>query len=316
LIASQLTGIGDLISYCRRLKLCSDYYIKGYDRLDESVQNMVGMMAMAGGFIDEMALLLLEDDRVMVQVDELAECVSAYVSNLGALPDAVFLILSSLTKWSVQEFRSRALAATNTAVCFVALKLFGDLHKLPWSLCDGDLLQALRTLKEQSEPDEAVASQLWRLLASGYPVETLVLILVAIRNLPWGTGGVEQQHAAAAQIHRMHPLLQQDQVRCRAMIHFMRSLLSPSSSVKEMSCLAKRQRGLERQVPFRTNGKCMFMREAFQRWHELNEHGKMSNEVKHALVRQTSPNYAALPEDARKAYTDSTASEDTLILLP
>lgn len=158
-------------------------------------------------------------------------------------------------------------------------------------------------------PEEQVGMHLWRLMRLGYPQRCLVPVVDAIRNLPWGTGGVEQQHAAAAQVHKMHGLMQSDMVRCRAMAFFMRSQLSCSASALRVGALEGRIAATKKRCPQRVNGKCIYLREAFKTWKELNCGKAMSTEVRQEIVRKAGLHYAALAPAVREGYEHRARSE-------
>lgn len=308
LMAAQLTGIGSLVAYALEVGRASEYYLKGYGKL-ASVMDTAVIIGVAGGLCDHFISLLMQDDRVMLSLDILADRLVLEQDILYDLPDAVYHILASMTSFCPAELRSRVVASALSSSTFISYKLFREATLLPWRLCDGCIQQNLEELRAGDCPEESVASQLWHLMHENYAMPALVDIVCHIRDLPWGTLGVEQQHASAALMKRMHPSMHQDLLRCRAHSHFMRALLSPAQADPRLRRLERRLVALRRKVPGRINGKCIYMRDAFDTWKKLSGSQSMPLDVKQGIVRSTGEHYAQLPASAAADFMRRAAIE-------
>ena len=76
-IAGFLTGISSLVRYSRQVKKCSEYYIHGFDRMTPEVVAVAMLAAVSSSPCEALNLKLLEDDRVMLQLDLLWKTVEA-----------------------------------------------------------------------------------------------------------------------------------------------------------------------------------------------------------------------------------------------
>ena len=65
LIAPELVGAGSLVAYARGTSSISEYYIRGYDRLDLAARSMTSIVALAGCLCDGLLLSLVQYDRVI-----------------------------------------------------------------------------------------------------------------------------------------------------------------------------------------------------------------------------------------------------------
>ena len=77
----------------------------------------------------------------------------------------------------------------------------------------------------------------WQLLQMGFPLERLVEVWEELRMVPWSTKGVEELHAGAATVKKMHPEIFDDMLACRSFLYGFRGLLAVSREEKHLAAL-------------------------------------------------------------------------------
>ena len=301
-IASLLTGTESLVRYCRQVKKCSEYYIHGFDRLRPGLRSACAVFAISSAVTEGLLAALMEDDRVMRIVAYLEETRDTELSFVHNIPDACWALVASVTDSDAQELRSKTVYAATVTVAHVQEKIFADTRRHPWVLCRGDKAKNLIDLAAADRPVECVAAQLWDLMQLGYPQECLVEILVEAEGLSWSTKGVEQAHAAAAQVMRHHPDIHQDSMMCRAFLYTVRALFTAAEHATRLAKLEGRISGVKQAKPGQIGGRQMFLAECCELASSLQQGKPLSNDARVELMRSHSQVYKDLDPALRASY--------------
>ena len=81
-------------------------------------------------------------------------------------------------------------------------------------------------------PTEPVAGKIWKLLQKGFPMHQLNSALLLLLEIPWTSLMVEQMHASAATLTRLHPNMELEAILVRAGISGLHRLI-PKPTVLE-----------------------------------------------------------------------------------
>eukprot|EP00969_Alexandrium_andersonii_P121553 5373634-Alexandrium_andersonii.AAC.1 len=168
---------------------------------------------------------LAGDARVGLRLEELKQVVLEEVLYLATLDETVWALAGQACQLAARELRSRVLSGAHTAVGFMTQQLFAPASEYPWCLGAGNVEGNLDELAQGPEPQEAVASKIWRLLQLGYSKAMLVAGVRLLMQCSWSTATAEQLHASAALIKRHHPDYQSEALVVRAFVHSLRRLL-------------------------------------------------------------------------------------------
>ena len=110
LVSSCMLGLSHMIHWLRKTKHVSEYYIHGWDRLTTDVWQVALLGSLGSGVAESLMAELLEDDRVMLRLDALHECVAMELQAVSLLsPQVIKLLCSEVPCGGLQpqEFHSR-----------------------------------------------------------------------------------------------------------------------------------------------------------------------------------------------------------------
>lgn len=126
---------------------------------------------------------------------------------------------------------------------------------MPWVLAKGDIRANLVQLGALVKaPDDPAAAQLRALMQERYPMNELADAVALLRLVRWSTNPVEQYHASAATIRRLHPGLHLESLLLRSFCHQFWPLCNKPKIDLRVRALDTKISALARQCPQRLSG--------------------------------------------------------------
>ena len=98
---------------------------------------------------------LLDDDRLIVQIDEMTNDMNDELQYLACMPASTFEMIGKAFSISPRQLRSDCVIAGLTQAGFLENR-FREARQPPWSLLSGDREENLNRLAEGPEPSEEV----------------------------------------------------------------------------------------------------------------------------------------------------------------
>ena len=167
LVAALSVGLEALVARIRKgEEKASEWHLSGWDLLNDEVKRFCCVASVSCHAPEAVLLELMEDDRVLLRIAELEDCLMLETKFVLSLPDAFWQRLSFVYRSAlhVQEIRTVCLTAAQAAVCFITRRILANVRRHPWSLCLGDIHQNVADLLEEDEcPEEPVAAKIWKL---------------------------------------------------------------------------------------------------------------------------------------------------------
>ena len=233
LIGGCLTGVHSLISFVYQHGKIKYYLKSAATKLTTGVQRYCLVACLSAGIAEELLLTLMDDDRLLLQIDAVRALMQEEWSFVTSIPASLWAIFAELVDDDVYTLRSDVIVTAMTIVCFFHWRVLAQLEQFPWSLCIGDIGANLTSLSAMEEPpEETVAQKIWCLLQFGYCRDRLIAALQKLRHIPWSTAGIEQMHAALALVMRFHPALSGSMGVQRAFAYMLQSLASKDDAAK------------------------------------------------------------------------------------
>ena len=304
-VAAILTGFSDLVQTIRGDPRASDYHISGYGKLSNKVKQFVGTAAMAAYVCDGFLLELMADSRVPLKLRELEDSMADEIGFLANISDSVWGWLGEALDMSAETLRSDVLAAGHTSIGFISTRTLSEARKLPWSLGCGDVEKNLDELIAGVEPAEPTAAKIRRLLRLGYNRLQIKQALTLLLDCPWGTQSVEQGHASATLVKKMHPEFSKESLMLRAFFHSFRKLL-PSSSEEDKQLVAqgKKVDMLLRKSPDRITGRHIYLQDLMALAGDWKAQGtrSMPSDSHRTIMQRHAASWANLPSETKAKY--------------
>ena len=140
---------------------------------------------------------------------------------------------------------SNAVRAAHVCSGFAAMRLFGDMKKIPWAVCFGDTDSNLICLTAlEGETSNFVAWNIRRLLQADFSKDNIKRGLMLMREIPWSTLPMEQAHGEPPQSQTSDAMMTR-----RSMLHMSRALFLPDAEDRCVMNLQKVIEGLRRKRP-------------------------------------------------------------------
>ena len=150
--------------------------------------------------------------------------------------------------WGGASLKADVLRASSSSMGFLHLDFFHLVGRLPYSLTQGDYqanLDRLRAAPAGLDYDP-LTLKIKFLLTTGCPRYEIIQALILLKELPCSTRLVEQNHACAAWIMKMHPLIEESVLRDRSLANQFVTLVRPSVHQKTLGKLEKKLQDLDK----------------------------------------------------------------------
>ena len=229
LLCASCIGLSELVAVARASHTTSNYYLHGFDRLNEACKLYACVAAAAAYPVEAFSTHIMCDDRLCRTLPEVQAVVVEELCYVENLADAFWERLSNIVGAATSsDLRSLAVHVAHTAVAFTYRHVLQVAVDYPYKLAYGDVGANLDALHRCPDPvADPTTMQIRALLESGYNRSSLVDAVLLFREIPWSTQAVEQSHGSTACIHRLHEGYGADAIATRAMLHQARRLLLP-----------------------------------------------------------------------------------------
>lgn len=192
-----------------------------------------------------------------------------------------------------------------TSAGFLTYRCLSAVRRQPFFMCHGDIRSNLSMMAEGACPEEPCSSQAWDLLRMGCPVEVLVDVWQAMKEVSWTTAGTEQLQAGASQAHKFHPAFERDSLACRSLLWEFRALLTLTPDELRMAKLSSELAKLQKAPPLcaHMSGRQVFFQQAVAQA-VANKEGvtKLPPGVLKAIMSQHGEAYKKLDWSQKSSY--------------
>ena len=260
--AALLTGIESCVEHIRGDPASSDYFIGGFARLGCPEKAFLAQAAVVSRVSDAVHVLLMEDGRVLSQLDALKEAMEDEMQWMVNLPPFFWSTVASICSMAPHEVRQKALDAGHTCIGFFHYRVFAAAQERPWSLASGNVPGNLDGLRMEDEPLEPTTRKIWLQLRAGLPRKMIERQVRLLRDVCWSSLPAEQLHGTAAGIRRHHPEYTVDTLMARANVMSTNQLMpKPSHDDVKIEQLQKKVAAIKRKCPNKAGGRQIYIKE-------------------------------------------------------
>ena len=260
-----LTGLEVVASQIIEDPDTSNYHINGWSKMQESHRQFTVQGAMCSFLTENLSLALLEDSRVVRNYAALLQVIEEETAWVNGVGRHVWDTLGSLCGLPGAEVQSRCIRCTHVSAAFARDRILAPALELPWSLAAGDIQQNLDQLAAGERPAEPTSAKVWHLLKMGYNRAALVAGVELFRQISWGVGPCEQQHASASITAKLHPDVGANTLQIRGFIHTMRHLLpARTPEQKAQDQIMAQLNKLQKRSPQKVSGRNLFVKDLFK----------------------------------------------------
>ena len=261
LLASQLLGLDHMVSFTLALPQVSGFYLNGFSRL-HCRWKLIVKIALVSLVPDAAHIMLFQDARVALHAPEIKTAMLMQLDRLVNASHSTWCILSTVANVAVATLRHEVITASHCAVAFFEYRVLSVASKLPFSLCRGSVIDNITQLRDGPKPVEENSGKIWELANRGYPMSEILRVIQLIGDISWSTSIVEQLHASAAVVARLHPELHLEQLLARTTISYINKLLpTPSKAEKVADRLRSRLNNLIHKNPYKAGGRHEYVRD-------------------------------------------------------
>ena len=262
LTAAHLTGLPHLVQHTLNDPKSSHYYLGGFRRLQKKEWAFMVHAAVASRPMDAVLLMLMEDSRVLPQLEALKSALHEEMDWMARLPHFVWAALAEVGSLPSHELRDRCLAMGHASVCLFYCRVIHVAEGPPFNLALGCIKDKLHLLSQQPEPVEFNVKKVWCLLQCGICVDTVARLVTLFLELPWTTLNAEQLHGIAAALRRHHPEYALGTLLSRSTVLTAHKLLPKvSQEDRQLDKLYAKEKKLERKNPNKASGRQLYLQE-------------------------------------------------------
>ena len=262
LTSAHLTGLPHLVQQILNDPCASKYFLGGFRKLGVKEWAFMAHCAVASRPMDSILLMLMEDPRVLPQLEALKNALCEEMEWMASLPDFVWKVLANVASLPTHEFRHRCLSAGHASVCIFHCRVIVVAEGSPFNLALGCIEDNLSWLSQQPEPSELNAKKIWCLLQDGFGMQLAVRIVSLFLEIPWTTLTAEQLHGIAASLRRHHPDYALGTLLSRSLVLAVHKLL-PTASQEErlLDKLYAKEKKFEQKNPDKAAGRQLYLQE-------------------------------------------------------
>ena len=197
LTASLAFGLERLLEFTRKDPSVSDYYLHGFDQLDDESVLYAMVAAISSPGADAMLCNILADDRLGLSCGELEQTIREQQAALEGVEAYTWSRLAPLVGGLCpNELQDKCLHAFHVVQGYVQKKVFHAAKSYPWKLLHGDRAANLDELRTVAGIQDETTLKIQQLVKSGYNQELLLEGLERLADAKWTTTGVEQGHGS------------------------------------------------------------------------------------------------------------------------
>ena len=228
-IHAQLLGLSSLMRAVLADPSNSEYLVSGFRQLSPAVQFFISVAAFASWPSEGLLAELLEDDRLCLHSQSYQGRLQHEMSSIIALPSIVWEHVSALcpSETTASSLRSRVLNCAHTSIGFIGTRVWQRCKAWPWKLAIGDIAKHIKELAAMpAPPDESLTRKVWYLANNKFPEDQLLEGVQLLQHIGWSSTTVEQQHASATLVKRVHHTYGLQMLTGRAVLHTARLFYS------------------------------------------------------------------------------------------
>ena len=246
MLHAQLLGLGSLVHAVLQDPDASQYLISGFAQLTAAVQYFLSVAAFASFPAEGLLAELLEDDRVCLHFQTYQVLLGQEMTSLLLLPPLVWEAVTGLcsSEVSPSSLKSQVLSSAHISLGFIESRVWRRCSDWPWKLAIGDIAKNIEELASMPQPpDEPVSLKIWGLANQNCPRELLVEGVGLLQHVGWSSTTVEQIHASATLVKRVHHTYGLQMLTARAFLHTARLFYAVDPLVKEAEKLKLKLQG-------------------------------------------------------------------------
>ena len=311
LIASLLIGLPGLIELIKKNPQASDWYVHGYwDYVNPAVRRYAVVAGFASRPVDAALTEILTDDRLAGRKALLEEVMMEEWAWLTSIPEATWELIAAAVgpDEAAGELRHECYMSALSSSCFLHWRVIKRIGTLPWSLVEGDIGHNLdELLKLANAPgNDDTSDKIYTLLRLGLISKARVAdALELLKEVPWSTAGVEQGHASAAILSRLHPMAGLDSVAQRSFCHTALPLLRSHGQEtlrKKIASLEERLDRLRRKTGSGISGRQLYFQDLATGMATIRCNALLAQDMKVWSMRNHSVQWRALSEETKALY--------------
>ena len=264
LVGSLAIGLEGLVRMVRESTKTSDFHIAGFARFTPELKHFCAVATVAARVPDSILAELLEDDRVVRNVELLENTLVEESAWVCALSHAFWIRLANVVGDNRfhRILRSDCIGCASIGAAYIQRVLLSVAKSYPWALAIGDIESNLARLEGESQVSEPVTLKIQTLARQGFNRAALVDGISLLRECHWSTISVEQGHGSAAAMHRVHKRYGLDMLMARSFLNMAKPLLATDDTVgvKERAYAAKLG-ALSKKSPKKITGRHLFLQE-------------------------------------------------------
>ena len=308
LIAARLTGIDSLVRYTCGLPHVSDFHLGNYQP-DAASNYFVARVAISSFVCDSAMAILLEDDRVPRQWQSLQTEINDELDYLHSIPMDIWSLVSNGCSVTGFQLQTACLQGGYIQASFVLWRLRAA-TRLPWSLVIGDRRHNLEKLAAGPPPEDLTSWKIYKLMQLGFPIESLLDGLELLSRLSWSSKCVEEGHASASALMKLHHRYGESQMKARAMVCQARLLFSRTHLQKRAAALEERLGRLRRKDPSKITGKAMYVKEIMQLLEQKKRDGRqVAKDTTNKLISKHGVRWTAMSATRQAEYFQKALTE-------
>lgn len=253
----------------------SRFHLGGFcDNLTAQVREFICVVSVSSRVPDSVLAVLVRDDRVPLVLQEIDAEIDLELTWVASLPDEVWRQLGCVAAQAGPSLRSACLAAALTAAGYVQGKL-RPARQGVWRLLSGDRQANLAELAIGDPPEQdELLYKIYEIMRLGFGVDKVLEGLQALSKVSWTTLVVEQGHASASGLMKVHKEYGMATLKARSMLLQFRPLLAQSAEERKLKAAQSMFSALGRKQFNRFKGRHLFLRELNYTCHKRVSQGR------------------------------------------
>jgi len=228
LVALGTLGLDTMVAKYINDDKITDHALNGYKNLDTELRHFLAVGAASCCVSSTFIYETMEDDRLLKRIPEVKDCIMSelqFVKTLGSLT------WNRLAKFvggdmSPAEIQSDATWSIYNQWAYIKEGFFDPVDEFPLKLCQGNIENNLRGLRDSPLPDEAVASRVATCVKRSDPMIELVEGIEEWLEVSCSAKVIEEDHAGGNCVRKEHhgfgKLMQKIRSVCRNILPLIR----------------------------------------------------------------------------------------------
>ena len=307
ILVGRLTGFHHLVELLRQEMQVSGYYTAGADQLNGPEVLCVAVAAVCSHVPEGLIYSLLQDGRLLLQLDQLEESMQTEVQMVEELDGAVWKLLGDAASVPGSALRDASLQACHIAWAFLQYRIFKVARSPPWNMLAAHASEREFTAAVQDmagSPDPTVR-KIMHLHQLGYNHFRIRQAMALMRQCNWTSASAERQHASAATVRKFHADIGAPMLIVRSFIHGLQQLM-PSKATADEKRLRQVQMRLDKALaarPRAITGRHVYLQDIFLKAQQKKETGAHGEYDRFKIMKLHSSYYLQLGSAEKAALT-------------